>query len=239
MSHPETEQSLTPEQTERIDHDLATISLLSEIAVRNGGVFELQGGYATDALLGGGFRRPHGDIDGLIWYGSDSDSVEKDVNAMLEREATVWEETDRKPGHVEMTEDDNTKNPDLRRRLDLYMFSRITKRPLITKTISNSHGIKFEVNVLPLSEFVARKIKVLVQRHRQGEEARRAGNFRDTRDSDRADLIALMASADFDKEECMHELGRGPLPTSPSSPHVAEDRWTTATELLHSQQGSL
>jgi len=238
-----TEPTLTPDQIERCDKDLATMSSLTQLAISQGGVFELTGGYAAEAYLGGNITRPHGDIDGVLWIDTTQEkSTKDDVVALLNTESTEWELIPTSREHfIELREPlgagERFKD---KRRIELNLFDKSKADARIKKILIDSSGIPHEVQLAPLEQFIARKIGTLVARHRQGDEEKKSKGLRDTTQSDKDDLKKIIALSDFNKDnytEAMIEHLRwvfGDRMTESKRRFEAEDDWQLALTLINS-----
>jgi len=208
-----------------MDEDLRTIDALNAFAQTKGLQLEIQGGYATDALLGEKIQRPHGDIDAILWFANmKPEGIEDEVISLLENEKTEWTVHSKKPGFLELRES-NKSIPDFpsRRRIELYILLNSRGRDLIPKTLEDSKGNQHSFLVLEINQFVAHKIAKLLERDRQTAEEREKLGFRDTQESDKQDLIKLISSPTFNREKAT----------------TTEEDWQEAMKIMdYSQQGS-
>lgn len=215
------EPKLTPEEVTKSDRDLITLATLTAYAEEQGAVLEVGGGYAVEAYFGGRITRPHGDMDAVLWLPdlNYEDQIRANITNILRSEQTQtnWEERpnikDRKH-FIEFIEEkpDNPDDINLTsqekflklRRLELYIFNKNRMRHTLEKSLFDSKGNEFKIQVPLLEQMVASKVQIFNRTPEQ------KSNKRETRQNDIDDFNKLINHRDFNIAKYM-ELRAGAL----------------------------
>lgn len=213
------EQGLTTEQIARSDKDIKTIASLSGFAKSRGLFFELLGGYAVDALLGGKVRRAHRDIDCEFLLSSSQHRglVGMDVMSLFgERrflprnidysfpqkfdDSTAWLTVDADPSNRLLFAEDRDDIPiEERRRIEIYFYKFSPDLSISKKLLIGSDGVQHDVPVISLSRLVSEKVRLLAEPPKNEDDRSEARN------DDFNDLRELLKSPDFNKQGYLRE----------------------------------
>lgn len=199
------ETELTPEFVGKSDKDIQTIASLSALASQMGGKLVLSGGYATEALCGGRITRPHGDIDARFIFEEavENDPVFQKVEVILKTEETTWRTRKKGQGKADYLEEDETKNYNTKRELEVYIPIPWTYNVSFEEAILiDSHGGEVAVNVIGYNDLVAHKIEKLYE-VRNGIDATKD---RDSSETDNIDMRRLISLDRFNKGRIFSKL---------------------------------
>lgn len=200
--------ALLPEQAEKMSLDIKTLSHLRQYAINNGFTFVLTGGYGVDALNGGSISRFHSDMDGVLFIPEaiSTDKIQSDIWRYLEQEETNWQLHTNDGWFLEYREDDEEKEWEMKRRIELDIFEPDQKRNIITKKLIDFEGNSHEFEVISVAGLTVAKILSVTRLAAMSPEEREKEGFREMKGSDVQDFLRLLYHDDFNRDEVMREL---------------------------------
>lgn len=196
------EQSVKLEKkwVEKWDKDLRTIASLHAYAQSTGRVLALQGGIATDAHCGGILRRPHDDIDAVLYMHPtrpvDHEQDRLEIYALLQKEKDIkWLPSN--GDKLDFREDAHNKLWGERRRVEVNLADYPVGERTQTMNLIDSKGRSQTVTVEHIDLLVANKARAIVKN------IGRSDISRPTRQSDLDDMRQLMALPHYDRNHCL------------------------------------
>lgn len=196
------EHSLTPEQEDKMVMDVATLAKIHRYAQQHNYHFALSGGYAVDATCGGEISRFHGDMDGVLYVPGEvpQTTIKENLEEQLLPEITPWKLAKEEDSFLEYREDDESKDWEMRRRLELDIFEPYPEMALAPRTLTDGDGNEYHFEVLPVDALLAAKVLSTVRLAGMTQEERERVGLRDMKPSDKTDFLRLLEHAEFDEE---------------------------------------